>query len=594
MISLPPAVKQYMVERGYSDYKKIRSLTDVDSTKDPENDPFRSMYEARKLLEELLNAIREERKNDSNQILRVLEAALLFQLALNFGACEERPNSKNLLQNCTSIIRDDPSIAMHKEAVSIAMSALMELGIMNSNIYQNADQGLSSLSEVEAIYHEYKNTVGVPPLSVDELIGPIEDIPDDEKRNSKFDRIYTHTLFYLAQVHKQLGNNDLSASYCQKTLTKQLQAGEYEANEWAINAAGLSQYFVTKNMFLQAKHCLCCANIIVEEAQTTGTSMGECGDSATMNDKSQHRADIARCWVKYYLALMENSKEKLHDDVGELDIVKQAKIYSQAELDKKSSIEEFRGMFQMPVNVGAEEEINVHQDVVTIKQAKAVFLQCKANIDVAFGFFQMDGYVTDNVELAQDTSSLYKLLLFFEPELEQKCKMHKRRADVLSGVLQEINPQFYLLLCRQLQFELGEIYFNMVDLKIEISNSANTVLSHHAEQKINKLCNTAIKYFNDFLNTLKSVGNDFPEKFDSDVERPALLARFYMARLHSKIITCDQRDKFTQVNLSYQQYKYIADYVPRNPECEPRVIKEYEISKDMVDLLPRSMEQYLE
>lgn len=593
MISLPSAIEQYLIEKGYDEYKTIRSLTDVDAAKDPENEPYRSMYKARKLLENMLQEIQQDLKIDGSKISRALEAALLFQIATNYLACEERPAGEKLLQNCISVLLDDPSIAMEKEAVSIVMSANMELGILNSNRYQNADRAFSLFTKVETIYYEYKQADIIAPLSVDELLRPTENMYTDEQRNSKLERIFTHTLFYLAQVHKQLGHYDLSASYCQKTLRKQLQAKEYEPSEWAINAAGLSQYFITKNMFPQAKHCLCCANTIVEEARSTTTA--ESDDSAAANNaKLQHKADIARCWVKYYLALLENSKEKLYNDVCELDTVKQAKACSQIEPDEKSNISELEDdMLHMPVDVGAEAGIIVHQDVITIKQAKVVFAQCKKHLDIAFRFFQLDGYVTDHIELAQDTSSLYKHLVFFEPNPEEKCKMHKRRVDALSSVLQDINPQFYLLLCRQLQFELGETYSNMVDLKIEITNSARVALSQHSVKKINKLCNDSMKYFNEFLNTLKSVGNIFPDKFDGDVERPALLAHFYLARLHSKIITKDQSDKVSEMKLSFRYYKFITDYVTRNPECKPHVLKEYEICRDMVELLPRSMNDTL-
>lgn len=589
MISLPQAIEKYMIEKGYEDYKKIRCLTDVEAAKDPETDPFRSMYKARKLLEEILSKVQNEHTNEINQCSRVLEAALSLQLASNCIACEERPSGEKLLQSCIKILCDDPSISMHKDAVSIVISAHMEIGIINSNRYQNAEQALSSLNKVESIYHEYKQAAGMAPLAVDELLRPTEEVFDDAKRNSKFERIFTHTLFYLAQVHKQLGQYDLSASYCQKTLTKQIQDGEYEPSEWAINAAGLSQYFITKNMFQEAKHCLCCANVIVEEVCPT---VGESTDSAENDAKLQHKADIARCWVKYYLALMEYSKEKLYNDVCELDMDKQAKAFSQTELcELGNRNSDFDGTFLMSVNLGAGAELIAGQDVVTMEQAKKVFTQCKEYLDVAFAFFKLDGYVTDHVELAQDTSSLYKHLAFFEREPEQKCKMGKRRADVLAAVLQDINPQFYLLLCRQLQFELGEIYSDMVGLKTGIANanSKSHGLGQHAIRKINRLCNSAIKYFNDFFNTLKSVKNDFPERFDKDVERPALLARFYLARLRSKIIPRDQSDKIAQMNLSYQHYKYIVDYVSRNPECQPLMAKEYDICQDMVELLPRSM-----
>ena len=47
--------------------------------------------------------------------------------------------------------------------------------------------------------------------------------------------------------------------------------------------------------------------------------------------------------------------------------------------------------------------------------------------------------------------------------------MHKRRIDLLTPILSEINSQFYLQICRQLQYEIGEIYSEMTDFKIAVA-----------------------------------------------------------------------------------------------------------------------------
>ena len=53
--------------------------------------------------------------------------------------------------------------------------------------------------------------------------------------------------------------------------------------------------------------------------------------------------------------------------------------------------------------------------------------------------------------------------------------MHKRRIDLLLPVLLELNSQFYLQVCRQIQFEIGEIYSEMTDLKIAIADQEGIV-----------------------------------------------------------------------------------------------------------------------
>ena len=48
----------------------------------------------------------------------------------------------------------------------------------------------------------------------------------------------------------------------------------------------------------------------------------------------------------------------------------------------------------------------------------------------------------------QDISHLYQFVALFEPSDDIKCRMHKRRLDILIAALNELNPQYYLAICR--------------------------------------------------------------------------------------------------------------------------------------------------
>ena len=55
--------------------------------------------------------------------------------------------------------------------------------------------------------------------------------------------------------------------------------------------------------------------------------------------------------------------------------------------------------------------------------------------------------------------------------------MHKRRIDLLTPILSEINSQFYLQICRQLQYEIGEIYSEMTDFKIAVAEQEGMIFT---------------------------------------------------------------------------------------------------------------------
>lgn len=62
----------------------------------------------------------------------------------------------------------------------------------------------------------------------------------------RFEMAYTHTLYYLAQVYKNLEQFERAGKYCHSTLQRQLELNQFVPLEWAINAATLSQYYITK------------------------------------------------------------------------------------------------------------------------------------------------------------------------------------------------------------------------------------------------------------------------------------------------------------------------------------------------------------
>uniref|UniRef100_H2Y9J8 KIF-binding protein n=1 Tax=Ciona savignyi TaxID=51511 RepID=H2Y9J8_CIOSA len=107
------------------------------------------------------------------------------------------------------------------------------------------------------------------------------------------------------------------------------------------------------------------------------------------------------------------------------------------------------------------------------------------------------------------------------------------------------------------------------------------------------LCYLSIKYFHAFLDTLRLPDRKFPERFESDVERPGLIAHFYIARLYGKVITSNSSEKLENLKLSLQFYAWVVNYSEINPEAAQCVDKELEICVEMVELLPKSMDRYL-
>ena len=75
-----------------------------------------------------------------------------------------------------------------------------------------------------------------------------------------------HTLFFLAQVHAALGNNDESAKCCHRTLQMQHKTGQYDPVEWGRNALSLAEHYMLSGEVESAEHCLKAAMQISTEA----------------------------------------------------------------------------------------------------------------------------------------------------------------------------------------------------------------------------------------------------------------------------------------------------------------------------------------
>ena len=226
-------------------------------------------------------------------------------------------------------------------------------------------------------------------------------------------------------------------------------------------------------------------------------------------------------------------------------------------------------------------------------QARVLFLEGQKWLNISKEFYVLDGHVTNYVEILQDMSQLYKTLAFFDEDFERRCKMHKRRIDLLSEVLVELNPQHYLLVCRQLMFEIAEAYSDMIDLKIAIAEEAGGPPLPHAAKKINSLINQSVKFFQSFLDSLKRNG-ELPETFDDDVVRPALVAQFYVARLYAKMICADKRTKVEFLKKCWDIYEYLVNYCDAHPNMPEKTFKdELEVSREMAQLLPLQMDKIM-
>ena len=226
---LHPPLKEWVLEHVTKDFKEVVRLTD-ESKNDPPNEPFRSLYAAR----ELLNSITAQLDKCPEQLrthddFKVLSSCVQLELGLNYINAEELGQGEKTLEACLQQI---DGLAEKVKTASVSIQVFNQLGILwgNRNEQQKA---LECLLKAKAVYESH---VALPPpvTSTQWLVGEER---SEEEREKAFESQHTLTLFYLAQVYGNLKQAKLSAQYCQATLSRQLEAEEYDSIEWSLNCA---------------------------------------------------------------------------------------------------------------------------------------------------------------------------------------------------------------------------------------------------------------------------------------------------------------------------------------------------------------------
>ena len=234
------AVSVFLDSEGYELFKKANYLSKEASKNDPDDEPYKSLYEAREILFDLRAKVSDLYSDDShNKDLLFAVASLDLHLGCNFTDTDETSTGE---EHLSRVLKSLEELKMEEGAICIYLNALNHLGVLWCARNRH-DKAKEYLDQAEGLFLEYKKNVGDAPKRADEFFQKPE---EDESellriRASKFEATYTHTLYYMAQVMAKLGDSETSAKYCHTTLHRQLNSHEYDATDWALNAATLSQ-----------------------------------------------------------------------------------------------------------------------------------------------------------------------------------------------------------------------------------------------------------------------------------------------------------------------------------------------------------------
>lgn len=234
-------------------YDKTEVLISEKSKLDPPTEPFKSHYEAREILLDISKTIKQhtepppgnEDESKDWQTLQFILVHITVGLGKIYNFTEELSTGEKYLNEALELVKDretDPAL------ICATLSALNECSVLWMNRGET-EKARDFLIKSETYYNTFKEKK-LDPLSIDDLFGG-NSKSNNGRGERLLDKINVLTLFYLAQVFGSLGDVEKSAIYCHTTLKRQLNEGEFEPIDWALNAATLSQYFCTNNRYTE-------------------------------------------------------------------------------------------------------------------------------------------------------------------------------------------------------------------------------------------------------------------------------------------------------------------------------------------------------
>lgn len=249
--------------------------------------------------------------------------------------------------------------------------------------------------------------------------------------------------------------------------------------------------------------------------------------------------------------------------------------------------------FQPLIDTFHEKDIT-DRYLLDMDDARPVFLATQKWIEAAKEYYTAENEASEYAKIVQDHALIYKNLAFYESVPGNQAKMHKRRADQLEGLLELLNQTYYLAICREILYELGLTYSNMLDIKLDALEAAMkiTVPNPHALNKVNELCMKCIKKFHGFIESYCVEHTDKlkPELSHEEIV-PIAYAYFQIGRLWYKMITPDKKLQISHLSQSLQNYQRFVTICEEHKKVGEEVQGEVGVSKEMVSLLPLKIQK---
>ncbi|CAI5978079.1 unnamed protein product [Closterium sp. NIES-64] len=318
----------------------LATAAQLAAVEDPETEPYRSKYAAAAAL--------EASRGKAEMLLRLFHPAASHHstAAESAHAAREDAAMAGEIADALAVLEyKSGAIAADVDEVTRAKGLLMHaharlqlnepkhlrplidvcnlLGLLASND-DDHKASLSFLVRAHKYYHHYLNMqsqAAGEAAAADAMEEGGGSEPRGEEEAREVESLHTITTFYLAQTLAAMGKKQRAAAFCAATLTRQLRLRQqFRAWDWAQNCAQLAGYYLGRDHFSTALHCLAAAATVLARHTAgqpvlpggNGGDVGGGGGEAGGGEEEQVREVAANINIgigKVHLRVLQRSVE---------------------------------------------------------------------------------------------------------------------------------------------------------------------------------------------------------------------------------------------------------------------------------------------
>lgn len=479
--------------------------------RDPEKEPYKSRYEALKLLRDARKAL----EGNEGETEAKARAALDHRIGLTKISVEERGEGEEVLLGCLDAMREREDDFVHQ-----LQEAWNALGIVCFE-RDLTSRALEYLKLAEDVYQRR---------------------PEDASQNH-----FCLTLFYLAQAYSNLGEAELGAKYCALTLDSQLRAGTYATHDWAQNAVQLAGFYLDKARFATAHNLLEAAGEVLRRGAGHQEDSTPAGGS-----EGDVPANVSLGWAKLGLRVLVAAKEwKLgggrEEERGDHEEVEE-------EVQPELRFETL-ALRQSP-------HLGRSALFLDFEAARECFNEAMRRFNEALDHYKLDGWVTEHFQISMEVSALYKALAVFERDPHRICVMHRKRAKRIELISEDLNPKYFPSIHKSTLLELADVYREIMDVKARCGRPDGKVFRAGRE---------SARRYRAFLEAIDGEeGGGGAESLEEDDLLYYIKARFELGRILHKLQGCspegaEARKGYLAESLGHLQW--IEDFTGKHGEA---------------------------